>query len=128
MAQVHKIGRRKTSTARVYLKPGKGEITVNKRPFDVYFPLAADRNTVLLPLRLAELEGQYDIKVTVAGGGVSGQAGAVQLGIARAVDEMFPDKHSILKAQDLFTRDDRMVERKKYGQPKARKKFQFSKR
>ncbi|MFU8859374.1 MAG: 30S ribosomal protein S9 [Cyclonatronaceae bacterium] len=128
MAQVHKIGRRKTSTARVYLQSGKGEIVINKRPFETYFPLLADRNTVMLPLRLAELEGQYDIKVTVAGGGVSGQADAVQLGIARAVDEMFPDKHSILKAQDLFTRDDRMVERKKYGQPKARKKFQFSKR
>jgi small subunit ribosomal protein S9 len=128
MAQVHKIGRRKTSTARVYVQPGTGAITVNKRPFETYFPLAADQNTILLPLRLAELEGQFDVKVTVAGGGVSGQAGAVQLGIARAVDEMFPDKHTLLKSHDLFTRDDRMVERKKYGQPKARKKFQFSKR
>jgi small subunit ribosomal protein S9 len=128
MAQVHKIGRRKTSTARVYVQPGKGTITVNKREFETYFPLAADQNTVMLPLRLAELEGQYDVKVNVSGGGVSGQAGAIQLGIARVVDEMFPDKHTLLKSHNLFTRDDRMVERKKYGQPKARKKFQFSKR
>lgn len=102
---------------------------VNKRPLVEYFPTKARQNIVTLPLRLTELEGKFDIKVTVSGGGITGQAGAVQHALARAVDATDPEQyHTILKENGLLTRDDRMVERKKYGQPKARKKFQFSKR
>ncbi|MEO1023615.1 MAG: 30S ribosomal protein S9 [Bacteroidota bacterium] len=130
MAQANYIGRRKTSTARLYIKPGKGEILVNKQPIDVYFPTKARQNIALLPLSLTETSGKYDIKVTVRGGGNTGQAGAIQHALARAVDGENPDTdfHNILKQHGLLTRDDRMVERKKYGQPKARKRFQFSKR
>jgi small subunit ribosomal protein S9 len=128
MAQTKTIGRRKTSTARVYLKPGNGEIVINDRPFLSYFPQASHQNIVLLPLRLTNLEGKLSAKVTVAGGGVSGQAGAIQHGLARAIDKLYPDLHNTLKEAKLLTRDDRMVERKKYGRPKARKSFQFSKR
>lgn len=128
MANQSFIGRRKTSTARVYVQPGKGEITINNRPFETYFVLASQQNTVNLPFKVTETTGKYDVKVTVRGGGITGQADAVQLGISRALDKMEPEMHSALKSNDLLTRDDRMVERKKYGQPKARKKFQFSKR
>lgn len=127
-SQINKIGRRKTSTARVYIKPGSGNVLINNRKLEEYFPLAAHQNVVNLPFVLTETEGKYDAKVTVRGGGLSGQAGAIQLGIARALDEMLDDVHNVLKSNSLFTRDDRMVERKKYGQPKARKRFQFSKR
>lgn len=126
--QDHFIGRRKTSTARIYITAGKGTILINGRSFESYFPLENLRNIVTHPLRLTEKENQYDIKVTVSGGGISGQAGAIQLGIARALDNLDKDVHSILKSNGLLTRDDRMVERKKYGQPKARKRFQYSKR
>ncbi|MGM0587705.1 MAG: 30S ribosomal protein S9 [Bacteroidota bacterium] len=130
MAQQNFIGRRKTSTARLYIQPGKGDFLVNKRELDKYFNTDAHRNVVLLPMQLAEKEGQFDIKVTVRGGGLSGQADAVQLALARALDalEDSEELHKTFKDRDLLTRDDRMVERKKYGQPKARKKFQFSKR
>jgi small subunit ribosomal protein S9 len=130
MAQQNFIGRRKTSTARLYIQPGKGEFLVNKRELDTYFNTDAHRNVVLLPMKLAEKDGQFDIKVTVRGGGLSGQADAVQLALARALDELEDSEelHKTFKDRDLLTRDDRMVERKKYGQPKARKKFQFSKR
>jgi small subunit ribosomal protein S9 len=130
MAQQNFIGRRKTSTARLYIQPGKGDFLVNKRELDNYFNTDAHRNVVLLPMQLAEKEGQFDIKVTVRGGGLSGQADAVQLALARALDalEDSEELHKTFKDRDLLTRDDRMVERKKYGQPKARKKFQFSKR
>ena len=128
MAQANYIGRRKTSTARLYIKPGKGEILVNKEPIEEYLPVKALRNIALLPLSVTELEGKYDIKVTVRGGGKAGQAGAIQHALARAVDGENEELHSILKEHGLLTRDDRMVERKKYGQPKARKRFQFSKR
>jgi small subunit ribosomal protein S9 len=128
MAQANYIGRRKTSTARLYIKPGNGEFLINKTPIEEYLPEKAIRNIALLPLSLTEMEGKYDIKVTVRGGGKSGQAGAVQHALARAVDGENEEVHSILKEHGLLTRDDRMVERKKYGQPKARKKFQFSKR
>ncbi len=128
MAQTKTIGRRKTSTARVYVTPGNGEIVINDRPFTEYFPQASHQNVVLLPFRTVEMEGKLNAKITVDGGGISGQAGAIQLGIARALDELYPDMHTALKQAKLFTRDDRMVERKKYGQPKARKSFQFSKR
>mmetsp|Transcript_34430 Transcript_34430/g.90263 ORF Transcript_34430/g.90263 Transcript_34430/m.90263 type:complete len:129 (+) Transcript_34430:484-870(+) len=128
MAQANYIGRRKTSTARLYIKPGNGEFLINKTPIEEYLPEKAIRNIALLPLTLTDMEGKYDIKVTVRGGGKSGQAGAVQHALARAVDGENEEVHSILKEHGLLTRDDRMVERKKYGQPKARKKFQFSKR
>jgi small subunit ribosomal protein S9 len=130
MAQQNFIGRRKTSTARLYIQPGKGDFLVNKRELDKYFNTDAHRNVVILPMQLAEKEGQFDIKVTVRGGGLSGQADAVQLALARALDalEDSEELHKTFKDRDLLTRDDRMVERKKYGQPKARKKFQFSKR
>lgn len=128
MAQENYIGRRKTSTARLYIREGKGEFVVNGKPFEDYFPTKARQNVAKLPLAVTELENKYDIKVTVKGGGITGQAGAISLAIARAVDSMFDDKHDTLKKHGLLTRDDRMVERKKYGQPKARKKFQFSKR
>lgn len=128
MAQINEIGRRKTSTARVYLQKGSGNVVVNKRDLDDYFNMEAHKNIVKFPFEVTELEGQYDVKVTVSGGGLSGQAGAIQLGIARALDVAEEDVHTLLKRHDLLTRDDRMVERKKYGQPKARKKFQFSKR
>jgi small subunit ribosomal protein S9 len=126
--QTNTIGRRKTSTARVYVQSGTGKILVNNKEFDKYFPLPSQRNVVKLPLTVTETDGQFDIKITVRGGGMSGQAGAIQLGIARALQEINEDAHDVLKANGLLTRDDRMVERKKYGQPKARKRFQFSKR
>jgi len=128
MAQANYIGRRKTSTTRLYIKPGKGNIVINNDPVEEYLPMKATRNIALLPLTVTELEGKYDIKVTVRGGGKSGQAGAIQHALARAIDGENEEMHNALKEHGLLTRDDRMVERKKYGQPKARKKFQFSKR
>lgn len=128
MAQENYIGRRKTSTARLYITDGSGTFVVNGKPIEDYFSTKARLNVAKLPLDITELDGSYDIKVTVAGGGVTGQAGAVSLALARAIDDLNEDKHGILKENGLLTRDDRMVERKKYGQPKARKKFQFSKR
>jgi len=128
MAQENYIGRRKTSTARLYIKTGTGSFIVNGKPIEEYFNTKARLNIAILPLTVTEMDGSYDIKVTVRGGGVTGQAGAVSLALARALDDLNEDVHSTLKDQNLLTRDDRMVERKKYGQPKARKKFQFSKR
>ncbi len=128
MARENYIGRRKTSTARLYIKDGSGEFLVNGAPIEEYFSTKARLNIAKLPLTVAELEGNYDIKVTVRGGGVTGQAGSVSLALARAIDDLNDDKHDVLKEHGLLTRDDRMVERKKYGQPKARKRFQFSKR
>ncbi|MEX0890134.1 MAG: 30S ribosomal protein S9 [Balneolaceae bacterium] len=128
MAQSNYIGRRKNSTARLYITPGKGEFLVNKRQLNDYFSSQARINIATRPLVVTELSESYDIKVTVRGGGTTGQAGAIQLAVARALDDLNEDVHSLLKQESLLTRDDRMVERKKYGQPKARKKFQFSKR
>jgi small subunit ribosomal protein S9 len=128
MAQENYIGRRKTSTARLYIKNGNGSFSVNSKPIEDYFNTKARLNVAKLPLTVTELDGKYDIKVTVRGGGVTGQAGAVSLALARALDDLNEDVHSKLKDHGLLTRDDRMVERKKYGQPKARKRFQFSKR
>lgn len=128
MAQANYIGRRKTSTARLYIQDGKGEVVVNGKPLDDFFKTQARINVAKHPLDVTELEGKYDIKITVRGGGVTGQAGAISLALARALDDLNEDVHGILKENGLLTRDDRMVERKKYGQPKARKKFQFSKR
>ncbi|CAN5315436.1 30S ribosomal protein S9 [soil metagenome] len=128
MAKENYIGRRKTSTARLYIKNGSGSFIVNGQPIDDYLSTQARINIAKMPLDITELDGQYDIKVTVRGGGVTGQAGAISLALARALDDLNEDVHSKLKDLSLLTRDDRMVERKKYGQPKARKKFQFSKR
>lgn len=128
MAQENYIGRRKTSTARLYIQEGKGNFIINGKPIDEFFKTQARINVARLPLDVTELDGKYDIKVTVRGGGVTGQAGAVSLALARALDDLNEDVHGVLKENGLLTRDDRMVERKKYGQPKARKKFQFSKR
>ena len=128
MSQASYLGRRKTSTARLYIKPGKGLFVVNNISIEEYLPVKAMRNIALLPMHITETKGQFDIKVTVRGGGKAGQAGAIQHALARAIDGEQEDMHSRLKEHNLLTRDSRMVERKKYGQPKARKRFQFSKR
>ncbi|MDA0671361.1 MAG: 30S ribosomal protein S9 [Bacteroidetes bacterium] len=129
MEQQSFVGRRKTSTARLYIKDGKGSIVINGKSPEEYLLTQANVNVALLPLRLTETEGKYEIKVNVKGGGVSSQAGAIQHALARAIDKVTDGEfHTQLKQKELLTRDDRMVERKKYGQPKARKRFQFSKR
>lgn len=122
------VGRRKTSVARIILKPGSGKVTVNGRDFETAFPQKAHRDTMLMPLTVTEKAGSFDLRVNVRGGGTTGQADAVKLGVARALDSFDEDLHGALKAEGLLTRDPRMVERKKYGRPKARKRFQFSKR
>ena len=122
------IGRRKSAVARLRVTSGKGEIVINRRSMENYFPRMAHRNLVLQPIRLVESEGQYDFTVSVNGGGETGQAGAIRLAIARALEKIDADFRGALKAAGFLTRDAREVERKKYGQPGARKKFQFSKR
>lgn len=122
------IGRRKTAVARVILRNGSGKITVNDKAFEDFFPQLLSREDILLPFKVTETEGKYDVLVNVNGGGTTGQAQSVRLGIARALIEINPEYRSKLKVDGLLTRDPRMVERKKYGQPKARKRFQFSKR
>jgi small subunit ribosomal protein S9 len=121
-------GRRKTSIARVILHNGKGSIVVNSKTFENYFPLDTMRNSILAPLLVTDSMGKYDLLVNVQGGGTTGQAGAVQLGIARALVKLNENLRNVLRSEGLLTRDPRMVERKKYGQKKARKRFQFSKR
>ena len=128
MEVVHTIGRRKKAVARVYLSDGKGAITVNGRDVKDYFSTATLQYKLEQAQALAGVEGQYDIKVNVEGGGFTGQAEAIRLGISRALVKLNPDHRLVLKPEGLLTRDPRMVERKKPGQPKARKKFQFSKR
>jgi small subunit ribosomal protein S9 len=128
MEIIHKIGRRKTAVARVYMSPGKGNITVNKRSFEDYFTTDTLRYKVNQPFALTENEGSFDLKINVFGGGITGQAEAVRLAISRALCELDPENRVALKPEGLLTRDPRMVERKKFGQKKARKKFQFSKR
>jgi small subunit ribosomal protein S9 len=122
------VGRRKTAVARVILRPGQGNITINRKELAKYFPIEMLRNEILLPFTVTETSGKYDVLVTVEGGGSTGQAGAIKLGISRALVEMNGDFRAKLREHDLLTRDSRMVERKKYGQKKARKRFQFSKR
>jgi small subunit ribosomal protein S9 len=122
------IGRRKTSVARVYLKPGKGEITINKKEFKSYFLSEIDQTKVKQPLVALNMDGQYDVTINVEGGGITGQAEAIRLGIARALVEMNEESKSPLRKEGFITRDSRMVERKKPGRRKARRKFQFSKR
>jgi small subunit ribosomal protein S9 len=126
--QYYATGRRKTSTARVFLRPGSGAISVNARTFDTFFTTEALRTQIRQPLVLAEVADRFDILATVAGGGVSGQAGALRLGIARALVEYNAELRKRLKNEGLLTRDARAKERKKYGMAGARKRFQFSKR
>lgn len=128
MADKIYVGRRKTSVARVILRNGTGAITVNNQEFEKYFPQLLSREDILLPFKTTETLGNFDVKINVNGGGTTGQAQAVRLSIARALIDLNPDYRPALKALGLLTRDPRMVERKKYGQPKARKRFQFSKR
>ncbi len=128
MEVIHKIGRRKTAVARVYLSKGKGNISVNDKDFKSYFSTATLQYKVNQPLAMTDNEGNFDIKINVHGGGVTGQAEAVRLAISRAMCELNEENRKILKPEGLLTRDPRMVERKKFGQKKARKKFQFSKR
>jgi small subunit ribosomal protein S9 len=122
------IGRRKTSTARVYLRPGDGSVTVNDRDATDYFPVAWRRRELDMPFDVTDTIGQFNVLVNVNGGGLTGQAEAVRLGIARALVKYNEDLREPLRSAGYLTRDDRMVERKKYGQPKARKKSQYSKR
>ncbi|WP_274474135.1 30S ribosomal protein S9 [Mangrovimonas aestuarii] len=128
MEVIHKIGRRKTAVARVYVAQGSGNITVNKKELNTYFPTATLQYKVNQPLAMTNNEENFDITVNVYGGGITGQAEAVRLAISRAMCELDAENRSILKPEGLLTRDPRMVERKKFGQKKARKKFQFSKR
>jgi small subunit ribosomal protein S9 len=126
--QFNGVGRRKTSVARVYLRPGKGTWEINGRPLAEYFPRLLHAQQCQRPFEVTRTDNQYDVNVNVNGGGPTGQAGAVQLGIARALVTADDSLRAALKNEGLLTRDPRMVERKKYGRPKARKRFQFSKR
>ena len=126
--QYYGTGRRKTSTARVYLRPGAGEVVVNRKPFDKYFPNETLRMIIRQPLQLTETTTKFDLLINVKGGGPSGQAGAIRHGITRALMEVNADLRPALKQAGLVTRDPRIKERKKYGQKGARKRFQFSKR
>jgi len=128
METINSIGRRKASVARVYLMNGSGKITINGKDLKEYFPMPNIQDKVTQPLKTIESEGVFDIKVNVNGGGFKGQAEAIRLGISRALVKTNEDFKSPLKSQKLLTRDARVVERKKYGKPKARKSFQFSKR
>lgn len=121
-------GKRKSAIARVWLKEGSGSILVNKKPMDEYFSLEMARKLVYQPIQLTEMDNKLDVMVTVAGGGVTGQAGAVKHGISKALLEYNPDLRSVLKKAGFITRDSRIKERKKYGQRGARARFQFSKR
>ena len=128
MERINTVGRRKAAVARVYLNEGKGNITINKRDIANYFPLEQLQFIVKQPLLVLNLEEKYDINVTLDGGGIKGQAEAVRLGVARALVKIDEEYRSELKKNGFLTRDARVVERKKPGQPKARKQFQFSKR
>lgn len=128
MEVINTLGRRKTSVARVYMTPGKGNVTVNKKDYKEFFPVAVLQSKIEQPFNLTETLGQFDVTVNVAGGGINGQAEAIRLGISRALVKVNEENKPLLKEEGLMTRDPRMVERKKPGQPKARKKFQFSKR
>jgi small subunit ribosomal protein S9 len=126
--QYYGTGRRKSAVARVYLRPGGGKITVNKADFDTYFPNRVLKMIIRQPLLITETADKFDITVNVVGGGVAGQAGAIRHGLSRALLEFNPELRPRLKSAGFLTRDAREVERKKYGQPKARRRFQFSKR
>ena len=126
--QYYGTGRRKTAVARVYLRPGTGKITVNKRDFETYFPNRVLKMIIRQPLLITENAEKFDILINVSGGGMSGQAGAIRHGLSRALLEFNPELRPKLKSAGFLMRDAREVERKKYGQPKARRRFQFSKR
>ena len=126
--RAYATGKRKDAVARVWIKPGSGRITVNDRAFDAYFARPVLRMIVQQPLKVAGRADQYDLTVTVAGGGLSGQAGAVRHGLSRALTHYEPELRPVLKREGFLTRDARVVERKKYGRKKARRSFQFSKR
>ena len=128
MSVINKLGRRKSSVARIYLKNGKGKITINKRDHKDYFTTDVLQYKIFQPFELTGTKGKYDATISVNGGGTTGQVEAIRLAISRALVELNSDYKPLLKAEGLMTRDPRMVERKKPGQPKARKKFQFSKR
>ena len=128
MEVINAIGRRKSSVARVYLSEGTGKITINKKDLEVYFPSAILQYVVKQPLNLLEVAEKYDIKVNLDGGGFTGQSQALRMAIAKALTQVNPELRPALKAQGFLRRDPRMVERKKPGRPKARKRFQFSKR
>ena len=128
MEVINTLGRRKTSVARVYLTKGKVKVTVNKRDYTEFFPVSVLQSKIHQPFELTDTVGQFDVKVNVSGGGINGQVEAIRLGISRALVELNEENKTLLKEEGLMTRDPRMVERKKPGQPKARKKFQFSKR
>lgn len=128
MEVVNTLGRRKTSVARIYMTPGKGDILVNNRDYKEYFPTEILQIIINQPFNTVNAKGSYDLKVNVDGGGISGQAEAIRLAIARALCEVNAENRPPLKKEGFLTRDPRMVERKKYGRSKARKKFQFSKR
>lgn len=128
MQQINNIGRRKTAVARVYMRPGSGNITVNNKDIKVYFPSDVLQIVVNQPLELVNEIGRHDFFVNVKGGGISGQAQAVRMGIARSLVEESPENRTVIKKEGYLTRDSRMVERKKFGRRKARRSFQFSKR
>jgi len=128
METINALGRRKAAVARIYVKEGKGNITVNKRTFDEYFTIPEQKFQILRPLQTLEAQEKYDIIARVTGGGIKGQAEALKLAIARALVKINEEDRSALKKEGFMTRDSRVVERKKPGQPGARKKFQFSKR
>lgn len=121
-------GRRKSSIARVWMKPGTGEITVNKRPLDIFFGRETSKMVIRQPLELTDYNGKFDIYVNVTGGGISGQAGAIRHGITKALLDVDPELRGVLKKAGFITRDSRIKERKKYGRAAARRSFQFSKR
>ena len=122
------VGRRKNAVARVYLRNGSGKVAVNDKELEKYFPLKEHRDNLFQPFIATETSGKYDVYANVNGGGISGQSDAIRLGISRALEEINPEFRTSLKSDGLLKRDPRMVERKKYGQKKARKRFQFSKR
>ncbi|MFO7616147.1 MAG: 30S ribosomal protein S9 [Bacteroidales bacterium] len=128
MELINAIGRRKAAVARIFVNEGKGQITVNKKELSEYFPLFQLQHIVKQPLAVLELEGKYDIRANLDGGGVRGQAEAMRLAIARALVQIDPECKKVLRANGFLTRDPRVVERKKPGQPGARRRFQFSKR
>ena len=128
MEVINTVGRRKAAVARIYVNDGKGQITINHKDYKEYFPEDRLQYVIEQPLKLAELEGKFDITANLDGGGFKGQAEALRLAIARALIKIDPEKKPVLKSNGLLTRDPREVERKKPGQPKARKRFQFSKR
>ncbi|MDO8965340.1 MAG: 30S ribosomal protein S9 [Algoriphagus sp.] len=128
MEMINKIGRRKTSVARIYMGPGNGKITVNNKAIEVYFPFDLHQIVVKQPLTLVGVDGNYDIQINVDGGGIKGQAEAARMAISRALCEFDAEHRPALKKEGFLTRDPRMVERKKPGRRKARRKFQFSKR